>query len=187
MKAFAIFVTEKYDYKNKKNILSNNEVKKINSFLDVLKVKKKEEELSSFDISNQQKCFIIKVKNKYENYFPQESGGAFFSYLKKFKDIKKVEFYIDSLDFDKENYGKKFFSEFIFGFNLKSYTFNKYKTLDKEKINKKINFKIITSHEKKIEENHKYCDAIKKVVFLTRDFVSEPPNVLSPKSLCVEK
>ena len=27
--AFAIFVTEKYDYKDKKDILSNNEVKKI--------------------------------------------------------------------------------------------------------------------------------------------------------------
>ena len=82
--AFAIFVTDKYDYKDKKDILSNNEVKKINSFLDVLKVKKKDEELSSFDVSNQQKCFIIKVKNKYENYYPQEIGGALFSYIKKF-------------------------------------------------------------------------------------------------------
>ena len=39
--AFAIFVTEKYDYKNKKDILPNNVVQKINSFLDVLKAKKK--------------------------------------------------------------------------------------------------------------------------------------------------
>jgi len=137
--AFAIFVTDKYDYKDKKDILSNNEVKKINSFLDVLKVKKKDEELSSFDVSNQQKCFIIKVKNKYENYYPQEIGGALFSYIKKFKDIKKVEFYVDSLDLDKEK-TVKFFSEFIFGFSLASYTFNKYKTLDKDKSNKKIDF-----------------------------------------------
>jgi len=179
--AFAIFVTEKYDYKNKKNILSNNEVKKINSFLDVLKVKKKDEELSSFDVSNQQKCFIIKVKNKYENYYAQEIGGALFSYIKKFKDIKKVEFYVDSLDFDKEKTAK-FFSEFIFGFSLTSYTFNKYKTLDKDKINKKIDFKIITSHKQKMEAYYKYCDAIKEGVFLTRDLVSEPPNVLSPKA-----
>jgi len=118
--AFAIFVTEKYDYKNKKNILPNNEVKKINSFLDALKVKKKDEELSSFDVSNRQKCFIIKVKNKYKDYYPQEIGGTLFSFVKKFKDIKKVEFYVDSLDFDKEKKAK-FFSEFIFGFNLKGY------------------------------------------------------------------
>ena len=183
--AFAIFVTEKYDYKDKKDILSNNEVKKINSFLDILKVKRKDEELSSFDVSNQQKCFIIKVKNKYENYYPQEIGGALFSYIKKFKDIKKVEFYVDSLDFDKEKTAK-FFSEFIFGFSLASYTFNKYKTLDKDKINKKIDFKIITSHKQKMEVHYRYCDAIKEGVFLTRDLVSEPPNVLSPKAYVSE-
>ena len=167
--AFAIFVTEKYDYKDKKDILPNNVVQKINSFLDVLKAKKKDEELNSFDISNQKKCFIIKVKNKYEDYYPQEIGGALFSYIRKFKDIKKIDFYVDSLDFDKEKTAK-FFSEFIFGLSLKSYTFNKYKTLDKDKINKKIDFKIITSHKQKMEAYYKYCDAIKEgrgVIFMT--------------------
>ena len=38
--AVAIFVNEKYEYKDKKNILSNDAVKKINSFLSVLKEKK---------------------------------------------------------------------------------------------------------------------------------------------------
>ena len=76
---FAIFVTEKYNYENEKNILSDNTVKIINSFLSILKVKEKDEDISSFDISDQQKCFIIKVKNKYENYYPEEIGGKFFS------------------------------------------------------------------------------------------------------------
>ena len=62
--AFAIFITEKYDYKDKKGVLSDGTVKKINSFLSVLKLKKKEEDISSFDISSKQKCFIIKVKKK---------------------------------------------------------------------------------------------------------------------------
>ena len=48
----------------------------------------------------------------------------------------------------------KFFSEFIFGFSLKSYTFTKYKTLDKEKLNSKINTKIITSYKNNIENNY---------------------------------
>jgi len=81
--AFVIFVTEKYVYKDKRHILSSNTVQKINSFLSVLKVKKKEEDISSIDISDRQKCFIIRVKNKYYSYFPQERGGAFFSHLKK--------------------------------------------------------------------------------------------------------
>ena len=45
-----------------------------------------------------------------------------------------------------------FFSQFIFGFNLKSYTFNKYKTLNKDKINKEINFTVRTSNKEKIEK-----------------------------------
>ena len=91
------------------------------------------------------------MKNKYESYAPQESGGSFFSYLKQFKYIRNVDLYADSLDFDK---GKlvSFFSEFIFGFNLKSYTFNKYITLNKDKVNKKINLEIITSNKEKIEK-----------------------------------
>ena len=80
----------------------------------------------------------------------------------------------------------KFFSEFIFGLDLKSYTFNKYKTLEKEKINKKIKFKIITSHSQKVENNYRYYNAVKEGVFLTRDLVSEPPNVLNPKNYVQE-
>jgi leucyl aminopeptidase len=183
--ALAIFITEKYVYKDKKNILTKNAVQKINSFLGVLKVKKKEEDISSFDISDKQKCFIIKVKTKYNSYISQESGGSFFSYLKKIKDINNIDLYPDSLDFDKEKM-VSFFSQFIFGFNLKSYTFNKYKTLNKEKINKKINFTIVTSNKKQIKKKYKYYHAIKEGVFMARDLVSEPPNVLSPKAYVQE-
>tara|TARA_Y100000590_G_scaffold152898_2_gene175592 strand:+ start:4960 stop:6438 length:1479 start_codon:yes stop_codon:yes gene_type:complete len=183
--AFAVFVNDKYEYKGKKDALSENTIKKINSYLSVLKAKKKEEDISSFDISDKQKCFIIKVKNKHESFWPQENGGSFFSYLKNFKDLKKVDIYADSLNFEKDKL-VSFFSQFLFGFNLKSYTFNKYKTLNKEKINKKIDFKIISSNKEKIEKNYKYYNAIKEGVFLTRDLVSEPPNILNPKAYVKE-
>lgn len=183
--AFVIFVTEKYVYKDKRHILSSNTVQKINSFLSILKVKNKEEKICSFDISDKQKCFIIKVKSKFASYWPQENGGGFFSYLKKFKGIKKIDLYPESLDFDDEKL-TSFFSRFVFGFNLKSYTFNKYKTLNKEKINQKIDFKIITKNKEKIEKKYKYYEAIKEGVFLTRDLVSEPPNVLNPKTYAQE-
>ena len=178
--AFAIFVNEKHEYKDKKGVLPNNTVQKINSFLKILKVKKKEENINSFDISDRQKCFIIKVKNKFDSYWPQENGGNFFSYLKKIRDIKKIDFYPDSLNLDEDSL-VSFFSQFIFGFNLKSYTFNKYKTLNKEKIHQKIDYEIITKNKTKIEKKYKYYDSIKDGVFLTRDLVSEPPNILSPK------
>ena len=183
--AFALFVDERYSYKDKKGVLSKNLVEKINSFIGVLKAKKKDNEINFFDISNKQKCFVVKVKSKYKSFFPQESGASFFSYLKKIKDLNKIDLYIDSLDFDKEKL-VNFFSEFCLGFNLKSYTFNKYKTEGKEKINKKINFQIITSYKDQLQKKYKYFDSIKEGVFLTRDLVSEPPNVLNPKTYVQE-
>jgi len=182
---FAIFVSEKYEYKDKRDVLSNSVIEKINSHLSILKAKKREEDISFFDISNKQKCFVIKVKSKFESYWPQENGGSFYSYLKKFKDIKKVDLYADSLNFDKDEL-VDFFSQFIFGFDLKSYAFNKYKTLNKEKINQKIVFKVISKNKEKIEKKYKYYNAIKEGVFLSRDLVSEPPNILNPKTYVKE-
>ena len=183
--AIAIFVNDKYDYKDKKGVLSKSLIEKINSFLKVIKSKKQEEEIISFDISDKRKCFIIKIKNRYESFFPQESGGRFFSYLKKIKNLNKIDLYIDTLTFDKQKL-VNFSSEFCLGFNLKSYTFNKYKTTNKEKINKKIIFNIVTSYKEKLEKDYRYFDAVKEGVFLCRDLVSEPPNVLNPKKYTEE-
>jgi leucyl aminopeptidase len=183
--AIAIFVNEKYGYKDKKGILSKSSIQKINSFLSLIKSKKKNEDIFSFDISEKQKCFIVKIKSKYESFFPEEIGGRFFSNLKKIKDLKTIDLYIDSLDFEKQKL-VSFFSEFYLGFNLKSYTFNKYKTKNKEIINKNIIFKTITSHKEKLKKEYKYYDAIKEGVFLSRDLVSEPPNVLNPKKYTEE-
>jgi len=179
--AFALFVDEKYEYKDPKGILSKDIRNKINLFLKSLKTKKQKEEISSLDISDKRKFFIIKLKNKYENYYFEEIGGAFFSHLKNCKTINSVDIYADSLAYGKDKL-PKIFSEFIFGFELKSYTFNKYKTLNKEKLNTKVSYKIISSYKKNIENNYKYYNAIKEGVFLTRDLVSEPPNVLNPKT-----
>jgi len=177
--AFAIFVNDKFHFQDRKNLLPNEASKKINSYLGLLKEKKSEEEISSLDISSKQKCFIIKVKKKYENYYPEERGGIFYSYLKNFKNIKKINIYVDSLDFQKEEI-INFSSEFIFGYNLKSYTFDIYKTLDKKNLNKNIICSIVTAYKEKIEKKYKYNDAIKSGVFLTRDLVSEPGNILHP-------
>jgi len=177
--AFAIFVNDQFHFQDRKKLLSKEVSHKINSYLSSLKEKKSEEEINSLDISSKQKCFIIKVKKKYESYYPEERGGIFYSYLKNFKNIKKIDIYVDSLDFHKEEI-INFSSEFIFGYNLKSYTFDIYKTLDKKNLNKSIICKIITTHKEKIEKKYKYNDAVKSGVFLTRDLVSEPGNILHP-------
>ena len=183
--AFALFVNEKYEYKDSAHVINKDIAKKIDLFLKSLKAKKEKDEISSMDISDKKKCFIIKVKNNFKNYYFEEMGGSLFSYIKKYKNIETIDVYADSLNVKKDKF-PKMFSEFIFGFNLKSYTFNKYKTLNKEKINKKISFKIVTSSKNKIQNEYKYYNAIKEGVFLSRDLVSEPPNVLNPKKYTEE-
>ena len=183
--AFVLFVNEKYEYKDSTRVIQKDTAKKIDLFLKSLKAKKEKDEISSMDISDKQKCFIIKVRNNFKNYYFEEIGGSLFTNIKNFKNIEVIAIYADSLNVKKDKF-PKLFSEFIFGFNLKSYTFNKYKTLNKEKINKKISFKIITSHKDKIQKEYKYYDAIKEGVFLSRDLVSEPPNVLNPKKYTEE-
>ena len=109
-RAFAIFVNDKWHYIGIKRITIKNTVQKINSFLKVLETKKNEEYIFSFDISDKQKCFVIKVKNKFESYWPQESGGSFFSHIKKNKDINKINIYADSLDFETDKLVRFFFT-----------------------------------------------------------------------------
>ena len=176
--ALAIFVNENHRYKDKKGVLSESINHKLKAHLVTLK--KDQDIITSFEVSSKKICFVIKVKRNYESYSPQEMGGSFFSHLKQYKKINKIDLYPDTLDFDNKRL-VSFFSQFIFGFNLKSYTFNKYKTLNKEKINKKIDFKIVSSHKTQLEKEYKYYDSIKEGVFLSRDLVSEPPNVLNPK------
>ena len=145
--AFAIFVTDKFHYKVKNGVLKKETIKKIDSFIKILKEKNKDDEISSFDISSQKKCFIIKTKSKPETSFYEEIGGKFYTYLSNFKNINSIDFYADSLS-EEKNILVKFITEFIFGYNLKSYKFKKYKTLNKKNIDKKINFKIISLYKK---------------------------------------
>ena len=183
--AFALFVTEKYEYKDTRRLLTGDLRKKIDLFIKTLKIKKDDSQINSLDISDNKKCFVIKVKNNPENYYFEELGAKFFAHVKQFKRINTIDIYADSISETKDKLTQRS-AEFIFGLNLKSYTFNKYKTINKNKLDNKIKILIISSYKKNIENNYKYYNAIKEGVFLTRDLVSEPPNVLNPKKYTEE-
>src|SRR6056300_1291143 len=110
-------------------------------------------------------------------------GANFKNYINSNKNIKNVNFF-GKLNFKIENISEeKFINEFSYGFELKSYSFEKYKS------NKKVNFQnleIFTSNPANCKLNYKYYSAVKDGVFLARDLVSEPPNVLSPKKYTEE-
>jgi len=113
IESFVVFISESHEYRKRNGIIPSNVTQKIDSYIKVLKTKRKNEIFSSIDISDKQKCFIVKIKKNYESSYPQESGGEFFSYLKKFQSISNVVFFIDSSLLEKEK-SNDFFSEFIF-------------------------------------------------------------------------
>ena len=117
-------------------------------------------------------------KNLSSNKF-EELGANFFSFIKTQK-IKRINLFSDtlkSINIYKKNFN--LISNFIHGFSLKSYSFDKYKTQSKKNFN--FLLKIISSEKQLLKKNYFKYQAIESGVFQTRDLVSEPPNILYPK------
>jgi leucyl aminopeptidase len=103
-------------------------------------------------------------------------GGKLYSMLNSHK-IKQATFAADGLDAAKIALGAK----------LKSYDFGKYFT--KKKADEKpqlASLTIATENPSKAENDYKKESLVADSVFLTRDLVSEPANVLYPESYAAE-
>ena len=130
---FLIFINEKYEYRDSRNLLPKDMSEKIDSFIEKLKNKKIKDEVNVIDVNEKKKCFIVKIENKYEDYYPEELGATFYSYVNRFNHINFVDLLADSFIEEKKRL-IRFMSKFIFGLNLKSYKFSKYKTIEKQKL-----------------------------------------------------
>ena len=111
------------------------------------------------------------------DYINIEFGGKILSHLEKINP-NEISVLIEGSD----SYLKSTIEQITYGMKLKSYRFDKYKTKTKVSMNlKKITIlndaKIFSSSERKEIES---MNAIKGI-FLTRDLVSEPANVLYPQ------
>jgi len=173
------FLNENLDFKVESKTFSAQTLNKIQVYLKNLKFKKKKEKIISFDISEKNKVLFIIVKEKLVSNNFEELGANFYSFIKTNK-IDKVNLYADTLkSFKSYKKNTELILNFIHGFNLKSYSFDKYKTQ-----NKNIFYfllKIISSEKTSLNNNYFRYKAIELGVFQTRDLVSEPPNILYPK------
>tara|TARA_B100001123_G_scaffold449574_1_gene615469 strand:- start:689 stop:2176 length:1488 start_codon:yes stop_codon:yes gene_type:complete len=178
------FLNESLEFKTGRQIISNQVSNKIQIFLKNLKSKKRGEKIISFDISEANKALFIVVKeNLHSNDF--ETIGANFFLCTKSNNLDKIVFYSDTLKLIKsykDNLDK--ILNFIHGFNLKSYTFDKYKTKNRNSYN--FLLKVISSERKLLVKNYNKYKAIESGVFQARDLVSEPPNVLYPENYVKE-
>jgi len=109
-------------------------------------------------------------------------GGEVFATLEKV-GAASITVCIDGIDKDPK-IAPNLASEFAFGFRLRSYRFDKYRTKEKtaEKSTLKA-LKIQCPNSVKARAMFAVKNQVANGVFLTRDLVSEPPNILYPDSL----
>ncbi len=111
-------------------------------------------------------CIKTSLSKDYEKI-----GSKLFDYL---KNNKKEKSYINS---DKSNINKINLEKILHGAKLKSYNFDIYKS---NKKNKTIELNIVGEKNNKTNILRKKLDSLLEGVFLTRDLVSEPGNILHP-------
>ena len=163
------------------SILSRDEQDKIKKYIIKNINKSNQEEkktIFTFDISPQRKCFFIKVKKKLQTFEINQLGANFKNFISSNKSIKNINFFGDLNFLNDKKYEEKIIKEFSYGFVLKSYTFEKYKTV-KTSVSQSINF--VLKNFEKIKKEYNYLNSVSKGVYLTRDLISEPPNYLFPK------
>ena len=170
----AFFVSNELKFEANKSV-PKEMIYKINSFLKKVS-KNNKKEILSFDLSENQKCFLIIVKKNLETYEVNNLGAALKFNLKLDKNIKNICILTDSVSED-------IILEFAYGFELKSYKFDKYKS---KKDNVVQSIDLTVKNLNSLKSKYKNFSSIKEGVFLARDLVSEPPNVLNPKKYTEE-
>ena len=169
----------KLNLKNLYNIFSKAEISKIKSILKQQNISA-DDLFCKFNITENNQIILIKQKNNFESNDYENLGAKFYEFLKNNK-IKKINIFVDTLEnlIKKNNIIEKVLN-FIHGLNLKSYVFKKYFSTNKKSF--KLTIEISSKNNKNLSDNYLEFKAIESGVFLTRDLVSEPPNVLNPKN-----
>ena len=163
-----LFVDEKFNTSSLKKHISNSE----HSFiLDLLKIKDTKQKIITFDINSKRKIILVSFKKNLPISDAENLGAKCYEIFKK---NKKTEYRINTntLHFKSKN----IIGHFLHGIKLKSYKFEKYKTIkDDKNINIVVYGQNIPSSKERIKFN-----AIEEGTFYTRDLVSEPGNILHP-------
>ena len=152
---------------------------KINKFLKKIEKNKDKKKLHSFDISDNQRCFVIILSEKLINFELNDLGGSFKNLIGSHKNLKSISLLASENVRNKKLSDEELISEFLYGYNLKSYSFEKYKS--KKKSDTSIKIEVCVNKIEKFKKEFETFSSIKDGVFLARDLVSEPPNELNPK------
>jgi len=131
------------------------------------------------------KIYIYKLKD-FTNYSIRDFQilGGHLTSLISFYQEDKVGLYPDGVISKKVSFINGV-SEMLIGSLLASYKFNKYKKNNgkKDKIKKPTRVKIYSSSYSRLEKNYINVEAVSEGTTLTRNLVTEPPNVMTPPEI----
>ena len=164
--------------------LDEGDKSRINKFLKKIEKHKDKKKLHYFDISDSQRCFIIILSEKLINFELNDLGGLFKNLISSHKDLKNINLLVSENVKNKKLSDEELISEFFYGYTLKSYSFEKYKS--KKKSNSSIKIDVCVNNPEKFNKQFQTFSSVKEGVFLARDLVSEPPNELNPKNYTEE-
>ena len=176
------FVSEESNFSNLDKIDLNLK-KTISQFLNNHKKTSEGKKIFSLDLSIKQKIFLILVKKNLKTFEINQLGADFKNIISNEKNITEVSFYADLNFLKNKELEKNVIKEFAYGFELKSYSFEKYKSKKKTNLQKII---FASKYSEQLEKEYVYLNSVKNGVYLTRDLISEPPNILYPKKYVEE-
>jgi len=157
---------------------------KVNKFLEKIERSKSKKKIHFFDLSDNQKCFIVILKEKLINFELNDLGGSFRNLIASHKGLKNINLLVSENLKNKKFSDEELISEFLYGYFLKSYSFEKYKSKKQSDSSIKIDF--FVNDPEKLNKAFGTFSSLKEGVFLARDLVSEPPNELNPKNYTEE-
>ena len=164
-----VFVDEKFNTQNIKNLISISELNYIN---DLLKNSNLKKDIHIFNVSSKKKIILISIKKNLKNSEIESLGGELYRHLKQGVNLK-YQLMTDCNVIKNEI----FISHFLHGIRLKSYDFDKYKT---KKNNKLISIDLVGRKNQPSSKYQIKFKALEEGTFFARDLVSEPGNVLHP-------
>ena len=128
-----------------------------------------------FNLNPNQKVILIKLSKNISSLDNEKIGANFFNFLKS-NSIFESTLLEDNFS-NKNLKDQSFLEEFVHGIKLRSYEFNKYKTIKKNE-----NFKIDISFKKNFSkfDKKKRFNSLEEGITFTKDLVSEPGNILHP-------
>lgn len=157
------------------NYLNNQIISLINNTINKFDFHYKKNEILPIISSDELAIIVIGLGKKQEidQYSLMSFGGKVVNLLNNYK--------IDQAHIILDNYGQSTAEYIAYGALLRNYKFDKYKTKNEE-TKKNIEALNIYTESNDTEEKFKILKQIASGVFLTRNLVSEPPNVIYPES-----